>query len=346
MPELRQDPVTGRWVIISTERAKRPSDFARPKDREHQGQAFKKRGNCPFCPGNEKETPPEVFALRLPGTAADTPGWQVRVVPNRFPALVPDGGGGEEVAGLYRRQEGIGLHEVIIEGPDHDVELPAYKPAHAVQVLKTWRQRYLQHAQDKRLAYIQIFKNYGTEAGASLQHPHSQLIATPVIPPDLQEEIQRAEQYMEQEESCLYCDLLETELRQGARVVAFNKHFLAFCPFASRFPFETWIFPRQHQPSFGDLTDEQLEDLVSLLQDLLDRLAKALANPPFNLVVRTAPLHQEVPAYHWHLQLLPRLTTVAGFEWGTNIYINPTSPEHAAQFLNDVNKEEQDDRFS
>ncbi|HBT47053.1 MAG TPA: galactose-1-phosphate uridylyltransferase [Peptococcaceae bacterium] len=341
MPELRQDPVTGRWVIISTERAKRPSDFRRQKDEEGPVQPDRKEKNCPFCPGNEKETPPEVFALRLAGTSADTPGWQVRVVPNKFPALTANGDGRKKTSGLYNSLDGIGVHEVIIEGPDHEVELREYKPDHAVRVLQTWRQRYLQHARDGRLAYVQIFKNYGTEAGASLRHPHSQLIATPVIPPDLQEEIRRAEEYMEREESCLYCDLLETELRQGARVVAFNKHFLAFCPFASRFPFETWIFPRQHQPSFGDLTDAQLEDLVSLLQDLLDRLAKTLADPPFNLIVRTAPLHQEVPTYHWHLQLLPRLTTVAGFEWGTNIYINPTSPEHAAQFLNDVNKEEQ-----
>lgn len=339
MPELRHDPIAQRWVIIATERAKRPSDLVRSKE-ESEEPGAKSKDNCPFCPGHEKETPPEVFALRLPGTEADAPGWQVRVVPNKFAALVPEGNGEEETAGLYRRREGIGVHEVIIEGPDHDLELPAYKPEHAVQVFKTWRQRYLQHARDERLAYVQIFKNYGTEAGASLQHPHSQLIATPLIPTAVREEIRRAEEYLEEKESCLYCDLLDAELSQGTRVVAFNKHFLAFCPFASRFPFETWIFPRQHQPSFGDITDEQLEDLASILQDLLDRLHKSLDNPPFNLVLRTAPLHEATPAYHWHLQLLPRLTTVAGFEWGTDIYINPTPPEHAAQFLNAVTEED------
>ncbi|MGB9859503.1 MAG: galactose-1-phosphate uridylyltransferase [Moorellaceae bacterium] len=338
MPELRHDPINQRWVIIATERAKRPSDFARPGKKLAKG-GTKTKNNCPFCPGQEKETPPEVFALRLPGTEPDTPGWQVRVVPNKFAALVPESKGTEEMAGLYRWREGLGVHEVIIEGPDHERELWDYDPEHTVQVLKTWRQRYLQHARDERLAYAQIFKNFGTEAGASLQHPHSQLIATPLVPSAVRQEIERAEEYLEEKESCIYCDLLEAELSQGARLIAFNKRFLAFCPFASRFPFETWILPRQHQSSFGEVTDEQLEDLASVMQDVLGRLYRSLDGPPFNLVLRTAPLHEPSPAYHWYLQLLPRLTTVAGFEWGTDIFINPTPPEHAAQFLNEVSEE-------
>jgi len=330
MPELRQDPVSQRWVVIATERAKRPSDFKSPPN-ERKGSA-----NCPFCPGHEQETPPEVLAFRAEGTAPDTPGWQVRVVPNKFAALAGPGEATTETRGLYRTMAGVGAHEVIIEGPDHNTFFADLAPEHAVQVLKAWRQRYLQLERNPELQYIQLFKNHGCTAGASLEHPHSQLIATPLVPAAVSEEMARISAYMEAKESCLLCDIIETELATGARVVAFNKEFLAFCPFASRFPMEMWILPRRHQAGFGACDDEQLEQLAAILQDSLSRLRAAAADPPFNLILHTAPLHQQEPLYHWHFELLPHLTIVAGFEWGTDMYINPTPPEIAAQYLNKV----------
>ncbi|WP_406676722.1 galactose-1-phosphate uridylyltransferase [Moorella sp. ACPs] len=330
MPELRQDPVSERWVIIATERAKRPSDF-KPSHNEKKGNA-----GCPFCPGHEKETPPEVLAFRAANTEPDTPGWQVRVVPNKFAALVAGGEVSSESKGVYRAMTGTGVHEVIIEGPDHDTFFADLAPEHAAQVLKAWRQRYLQLEQDKRLQYIQLFKNHGPTAGASLEHPHSQLIATPLVPAAVNEEMTRIKAYWQEKESCLFCDLMEAELETGTRVVAFNKEFLAFCPFASRFPMEMWIIPRRHQASFGACEDEQLVQLAAILQDTLGRLKQAANDPPFNLVLHTAPLRQEDSIYHWHFELLPRLTIVAGFEWGTDMYINPTPPEIAAQSLNEI----------
>ncbi|CEP67922.1 Galactose-1-phosphate uridyl transferase, class I [Moorella glycerini] len=330
MPELRQDPVSERWVIIATERAKRPSDF-KPPHNEKKGNA-----NCPFCPGHEKETPPEVLAFRTADTDPDTPGWLVRVVPNKFAALTANGEVASESKGMYQTMTGAGIHEVIIEGPDHDTFFSDLAPEHAVQVLKAWRQRYLQLERDKRLQYIQLFKNHGPTAGASLEHPHSQLIATPLVPAVVNQEMTRIKAYWQKKESCLFCDLIEAELETGARVVAFNKEFLAFCPFASRFPMEMWIMPRRHQASFGACEDEQLEQLAAILQDALSRLKQAANDPPFNLVLHTAPLRQEDSIYHWHFELLPRLTIVAGFEWGTDMYINPTPPEIAAQSLNEI----------
>lgn len=342
MPELRQDPITQNWVIISTERAKRPSDFFSSKNREQKEKATIK-DTCPFCPGNEEQTPPEVFALRSPDTRADTPGWQVRVVPNKFAALLPEENGGEQKAGLYRSLPGKGVHEVIIEIPEHETSFPNYPPQQAIRVIQAWRQRYLQHSQEGDLKYIQIFKNQGQIAGASLEHPHSQLLATPLVPPAVAQEIRRVQEYLREKESCLFCDLLEKEIQKGIRIVAFNEKFLAFCPYASRFPFEIWIFPWKHQSHFGEIEDAQVEDLAAIMQDVLGRLQRSLQDPPFNLVLRSAPINGETWGYHWHFELLPRLTTVAGFEYGTGIYINPTPPELAAQFLIQANKEDEND---
>ncbi|MBC7326006.1 MAG: galactose-1-phosphate uridylyltransferase, partial [Moorella sp. (in: Bacteria)] len=231
---------------------------------------------------------------------------------------------------------GVGAHEVIIEGSDHNAFFPDLAPPHAVQVLKAWRQRHLQLERDERLQYIQLFKNHGRTAGASLEHPHSQLIATSLVPAAVNREIARISDYRKEKGGCLFCDLMAAELDTGARIVAFNKEFLAFCPFASRFPMEMWVLPRRHQASFGACEDEQLEQLAAILQDILGRLRKAAGDPPFNLVLHTAPLRQEDGIYHWHFELLPRLTIVAGFEWGTDMYINPTPPEMAAQALKEI----------
>lgn len=330
MPEIRQDPVSQRWVIIATERAKRPSDF-KPPHKEKKGNV-----GCPFCPGHEKETPPEVLAFRDVGTEPDTPGWQVRVVPNKFAALTAGGEVAGERNGIYQTLSGTGVHEVIIEGPDHDTYFADLAPEHAVLVLKAWRQRYLQLERDERMHYVQLFKNHGPTAGASLEHPHSQLIATPLVPAAVTAEMTRIRAYWKEKDKCLFCDIVDAELKTGTRVIAFNDEFLAFCPFASRFPMEMWIIPRRHQASFGACEDDQLVQLAAILQETLSRLKQAANDPPFNLVLHTAPLRQGEVIYHWHFEILPRLTIVAGFEWGTDMYINPTPPEIAAQSLNEI----------
>ncbi|MDK2820741.1 MAG: UDPglucose--hexose-phosphate uridylyltransferase [Clostridia bacterium] len=328
MPELRQDPVSKNWIIIATERAKRPSSFKSIQEGKNSS------SNCPFCPGHETETPSEVLCFRDKDTKPNTPGWQVRVVPNKYAALSPEAEVSTNKDNFFHSMNGMGVHEVIIEGPEHDKFFSELKHEHATLILKAWQQRHRQLQQNKNLKYIQIFKNHGKAAGASLEHPHSQLIATPLIPTSTQMEIERLKSYHDENNSCLICDLLIKELEAGFRIITINKDFIAFCPFASRFPMETWIVPQQHQASFNECKEEQLEMLAATLQDILGRLRQIADDPPFNLVLYTAPLQQKEQLYHWHFKLLPRLSIVAGFELGTGIHINPTPPEIAAQYFN------------
>jgi UDPglucose--hexose-1-phosphate uridylyltransferase len=336
MPELRKDPVVGRWVIISTERSRRPTSF--------QPAAHEKTGDfCPFCPGHEDKTPPEVWAHRPGGGAANTPGWQVRVVPNKFPALQIEGGLDRRGEGLYDKMHGVGAHEVVIEGPGHDADLTDLTVDHLERVLAAYRERCLDLHRDKRFRYVLIFKNHGPAAGATLEHTHTQLIATPIIPLILQEELEGSRRYYELKERCIFCDIVaqETDENNGRRVVSVTDHFLAIEPFAPRFPFETWILPRTHRASFPAMSDgAEVRDLAAMLKDTLTRLNRALDRPPFNFVIHTAPVAEgDVDYYHWHLEIMPKLTRVAGFEIGSGFYINPTPPEDAAQYLRDIGKE-------
>ncbi|MGE5554611.1 MAG: galactose-1-phosphate uridylyltransferase [Betaproteobacteria bacterium] len=329
MPELRQDPITGTWVVIATERAKRPSDFKRPAEQR------KGPESCPFCYGHEAMTPPEIMAYR-PSGGRDKPGWSVRVVPNKFPALAIE----EQPAAMnlgndfYHWQAGYGAHEVIIESPEHDSDLSTHSVDQLCSVLRALRDRFADLRRDKNLRYIQIFKNHGATAGASLEHPHFQLIATPVIPTVIAQELEGALRYYERQGECIYCNLLKREFLDGERLVEENQGFVAFCPYSSRSPFETWILPRDHHSDFDALTDQQMESLARLLKETFIRFLGSLDHPPFNLVLHTAPVDLEAAEYyHWHLEIIPRLTIYAGFELGTGIYINPTPPETAAQFL-------------
>lgn len=331
MPELRQEPITKRWVIIATERSKRPSDFKVKQD-ERRG------GACPFCKGNENQTPPEIMAFREPGTNSNEPGWWIRVVPNKFPALQKDKTQGSPEQNFFVKMEGIGYHEVIIESPDHNASLEKH-PLHQLQeIFRAWQKRHNTLMKDEIIKYVQIFKNAGAVAGASLEHPHSQLIATPLIPHVIEEELKGAQDFFEKKGCCLYCEINHQELKIGVRVVAENEGFLAYCPFASRFPFETWILPKRHQASFSALDNSLLKQLSSIVKETMQKIISSLNHPPYNLMLHTAPAgYTEVPYYHWHLEILPRLTTVAGFEWGTGVYINPTSPEEAAKYLRETN---------
>lgn len=328
MPELRRDPIVGRWVIISTERGKRPSDFGPTVSQ-------KRSGFCPFCPGHEDKTPPEVYAIRTPGTQPDTPGWQVRVVSNKFPALQIEGELNRKAEGIYDKMNGIGAHEVIIESTDHDVELADLSPGEVARVFAACRERFLDLANDHRFRYIQLFKNHGEAAGASLEHSHLQLIATPIVPRRTVELLNGCLQHFQLKERCIVCDIIDQELTSERRVVTENQDFLVFEPFAARFPFETWVLPKFHQPSFESMTAAQIENFGAILREALQRINGTLNRPPYNFVLHTSPLNEwkEAHHFHWYVEIMPKLTKVAGFEWGTGFYINPTPPEEAADHL-------------
>ena len=327
MPELRKDPVVGRWVIISTERSRRPTSFV-PVTHE------KKKHFCPFCAGNEDRTPPEVFAYRPGGGAPNGPGWSVRVVPNKFPALQIEGTLDRRGEGLYDKMNGIGAHEVVIEAPQHATSLAALGIDAVTDVLLAFRERVLDLKKDPRLAYVLVFKNHGEAAGASLEHPHSQLIATPIIPIMVAEELTGSAQYFQMKERCVWCDMLRQERRGGLRLILETQGFVALAPFAPRFPFETWILPVHHRAAFEDCTEEELRGLATALGAFLRRMNRVLSDPPFNFMLHTAPLREgALEHFHWHLEIIPKLTNVAGYEWGSGFFINPVPPEDAAAAL-------------
>ncbi|MBV9339500.1 MAG: galactose-1-phosphate uridylyltransferase [Acidobacteria bacterium] len=338
MPELRKDPIVGRWVIISTDRAKRPTDFARDAVRL-------KGGFCPFCYGNESKTPPEIQAYRPSQNGAqpqrDTPGWTVRVVPNKFPALGIEGNLNRQAEGMFDKMNGIGAHEVIIENNDHNATFSKLPPKKIEDVLWTFRDRILDLRKDRRFKYILIFKNHGDSAGASLEHTHSQLIALPIVPIYVAEEIEGAKQYYIYKERCVFCDIVQQESEAGVRIVAENDDFLTLAPYAPRFPFETWILPKQHESAFENSSSRMFENLAKAIRALLNKADQVLDSPAYNLVIHSSPTQDPVnDHYHWHIEYVPKLTRTGGFEWGTGFYINPTPPEEAAKFLRAASVEE------
>jgi UDPglucose--hexose-1-phosphate uridylyltransferase len=330
LPEFRKDPVTGRWVIVATDRARRPNDFSRERVVPKGGRF------CPFCAGNEQKTPPEVLSYRNSG-GPNEPGWTLRVVPNKFPALRVEGDFDRQGEGLYDRMNGIGAHEVIIESPDHMKTLSDMPEKAVEDVFWAMRDRFLDLKKDVRLRYLMAFKNHGEAAGASLEHTHSQLIALPVVPRRVQEELEGARRYYELKERCIFCDIVRQELEAGKRIVLETEHFLVISPYAARFPFETWIVPRRHASHFESSDVPTFRNLGWVLQTLLREMDKVLERPPYNFMIHTAPAQEPaMQSYHWHIELIPKLTKVAGFEWGAGLYINPTPPEEAAKFLREA----------
>ncbi len=327
MAEIRNDPVTGRWIIASTDNPMEPADFESEPQRPGSG-------NCPFCLGNEGLTPPEISARRPAGGAPNGPGWTVRVVPNKFPALRIEGDLNRTGVGIYDAMNGIGAHEVIIETPDHLKHLADFEPPEMLPVLEMVQERFADLRKDKRFRYLLIFKNYGETAGASLSHPHTQLIALPIVPKRVLEEIRRADAYFDQKNRCLFCDIIHQEREERERLVLETDRMICFAPYASRAPFELWIMPKDHGADFTQLGPEPLADLGKILKEVLNRMKQVLRDPSYNFMLHTSPLeasHHE--GYHWHLEIMPRLTRVAGFEWGSGFYINPTPPELAARHL-------------
>lgn len=331
MPELRKDPVTDRWVIIASERSRRPTDFVRESLPTTPSGRI-----CPFCPGNESKTPPEVLAYRA-GSAANQPGWSLRVVPNKFPVLGIEGELNRQGEGIFDKMEGIGAHEVVIESPDHLLSTADLSEKAIEQVLWAFRDRVLDLKKDRRLKYILLFKNHGEPAGATLEHTHSQLIALPVVPKRVQEEVEVSGQYYKFKERCVFCDMIRQETKEGTRVVTETDRFLVIEPYAARFPFETWILPKVHRSHYEEIDQVGLQNLAWVLKSTLRKIEKVLEHPPYNFLIHTAPMQEAANAYyHWHIEIIPKLTRVAGFEWGTGFYINPTPPEESAQFLRDA----------
>jgi UDPglucose--hexose-1-phosphate uridylyltransferase len=328
MPELRRDPIEGRWVIVSTERLLRPTDFPR------ESQSVEDASECPFCEGHESETPPEILAHRGNGAPSNGPGWKIRVVPNKFPALRIEGDLEKRGEGIYDRKNGIGAHEVIVESPRHLLTPTALPDAEFRDILLCYRDRLVDLRRDPRFVYGLVFKNVGAIAGASLEHTHSQLIATPTIPVRVEHEMAGAEAHFRLKGRCLFCDILYQEQRDRLRVVEESKGFVVFEPFASRFPFETWVVPRRHQAQFESIGSEDAEDLARVFAATLRRIEALLGRPPYNYLLHTTPFDRtDSPSFHWHLEIIPRLTKVAGFEWGSGFTINPLPPERAAALL-------------
>src|SRR5512141_1918152 len=308
LPELRKDPVVGRWVIISTDRAKRPTDFARE-------QMKMKGGFCPFCYGNESKTPPEILAYRPNPNGGppvkDSPGWSVRVVPNKFPALGIEGNLNRRAEGMFDRMNGVGAHEVIIETPDHNASLATMPLKRIEDTLWAFRDRILDLKQDKRFKYILIFKNHGEAAGASLEHAHCQMIALPILPRAVKEEIEGAKQYFIYKERCVFCDMIQQELDAGTRVVAENESFVTLAPYAPRFPFETWLMPKRHESHFENSDPPTVQNLAWVLRLTMRKLDRVLERPAYNFVLHSGPMQESaMPHYHWHIEIMPKLTHV------------------------------------
>jgi UDPglucose--hexose-1-phosphate uridylyltransferase len=340
MPELRHDPIQRQWVIIASERARRPSEFE--VEVVQQPAEF-----CPFCPCNEDKTPPEILAVRDGFSAPNSPGWSVRVVPNKYPALRIEGELNRGAEGLYDRMNGIGAHEIVIETPNHAQFLADQPPAHVARVFRAYRDRLLDLMRDVRFLYVAVFRNYGESAGATLSHPHSQLIAMPIVPRVIEIELLSAREHFYHRERCLFCDLIQQETTAGTRMVIEDGPFVVFAPYASRSPFELFVGPVHHQHDFAAITDAETERLAETVVTAMRKLRKALNDPPYNFVMHSAPnLNAKSPwmhkypgipdVYHWHIEIIPRLTKSAGFEWGTGFHINPTPPELAAEYLREV----------
>ncbi|MCL5292269.1 MAG: galactose-1-phosphate uridylyltransferase [Actinobacteria bacterium] len=324
MTELRRDAVTGNWVVVATERARRPDHFRKSKAKDEE---------CPFCYGQEKMTPPETLAYRTNGGAPDSPGWSVRVVPNKYPVFVRDASLRPSGSGLYYSVPSAGGHEVIIHSPDHEKSLPELPIDQVALVIRAYRDRYLFFKGVKEVDFIEIILNHGKDAGASLEHSHSQLFAMPLVPPAAQDQLAGAADYMLKNSRCIYCDIVETERENGVRAIADEDGFFAFMPYASRLPFESWILPLEHQAFFEEIDEASMRSLAKMLILILGRYNEVLSKPSYNLFLHTTPCKSEDRSYHWHIEIIPKLTAIAGFEFGTGMMINISTPEDAAAFM-------------
>lgn len=331
MPELRQNIATKEWVIISSERAKRPNSYSEPKDRMVTEERSSHSATCPFCPGNEEL---DLEVERFPTTEP----WQTRVVKNKYPALAGEGLPVRIVDGVHRRIDGVGYHEIVVVHRNHNTTLALMTPAEVQASLATMQRRGQEIARDQRIEQIIMFKNHGERAGASLIHPHCQIVGLPVVPSSIRSRLLEARRYFDDTGMCVYSVMLEEELARGERLVTVSDYFVAFSLYASASPFHMWIIPRHHHSSFLNASTEELADLGSVLHDVLYRIYAGLRDPDYNLVIRSAPVKDHANSYfRWYITLIPRLSRMAGFELGSGMHINPTLPEGCASFLRDLN---------
>jgi UDPglucose--hexose-1-phosphate uridylyltransferase len=329
VPELRQNRFTKEWVIMATERAKRPEEMRVKREARPLAHYVE---TCPFCPGNEHLAPPEILRFSQPGR-----GWTVRVVPNKYAALTREGVPEWKIERSRRTIRGVGIHDVIVETPDHALTTALLSPEAVQTILECYRQRFRAVSDDPRVAHITIFKNHGVAAGTSLEHPHSQMIGTPVISSQVRQRLYEALRHFDEFGECIFCCMMGEELVENKRVVLTSEHFVVVEPFASATPFATGIYPRRHMASFGDTSDAELADLARVLRTMLAKLYVGLENPDYNYTIRSAPAEAAgVKYYHWYLSIIPRLTRVAGFELGSGMFINTILPEHATTFLREI----------
>ena len=339
-PEYRRCPVTGRWVILAPERALRPIQL--PHSEPHHRRDAAGKGVCPFCPGNESMVPAEVHAVRDPGTPPDGPGWRLRVVPNKFPAvreLADSSPLAVSPDGFSEAMIGFGRHEVVIETDRHESDPVNLSDDEFAGMLVAYRERLKELAKNPRFAFASVFKNVGAEAGASLAHLHSQIIALPIVPDAIRTELEAGNDYYRRERRCAYCDLVRNETASALRVVDDADGFLAVCPFAPRFAYETWVLPRTHDSRFEALADAELMSLARRMKGVLKAIDAVLSGPAYNWYLHGGPLRApNLPYYHWHIEIAPKTARPAGFEYGSGCFINAVPPELAAVRLRAANR--------
>ena len=333
LPEFRRCPVTGRWVIFAPERARRPITLqhTQPHHRDRPSATVV----CPFCEGHEKECSDELYALRSDGSAKDSPGWELRVVPNKFPALRPVMASTLPLLDpFFEAQPGFGAHEVVIPCREHEANPAKLSPKQYADLLVAYRERIRAISDDNLWHYVQVFQNVGSEAGASLAHVHAQIISLPMVPDAIASEIAFAKAYHGEHAQCVYCELLEKERHDRIRLLKETEHFVALCPFAPRFSYEFWVVPKYHASHFEITGDAALGELARLMLDLLAALDIVLAEPAYNAFLHTSPIRARPNAhYHWHWEVIPRTARAAGFEWGSGCFLNAVPPERAAYEL-------------
>jgi len=342
MRELRRDPIIGRWVIIATERAKRPSDFVIPPTSASPAKAK----DCPFCEGHESMTPPEVFALRESNTKPNKPGWSIRVVPSISGFLDTKSDLDRHGKGVYDLMNGIGAHEIVIMTPEHGIDGRKLLDKQLESIVEVVVQRMKELRKDSRFKHALIFQNHGLVAGGSkLGHLHLQLISTPVTPKRVKEELAGAKRYFDYKDRCVFCDMIKQEIKEDKRVISSRDGFLAINPFCSRFPFETWILPEKHSCDFDTMEKPDMLGLGNMFKEVFYRMFKTLGDFPYNAILHTAPFRRSRKKaywetiesdFHWHVEIMPRLTRIAGFEWGSGFYINSMPPEEACKFLKEI----------
>ena len=327
MSELRLNPITNDWVIM-VGREKTPKDYIVREKRKLP--EFSE--NCPFCPGHETHTPSEIYRIR------DEKGWRIRVVPNKYAVLSPEVEKLRREEGLKKSITGVGIHEVIIESPLHNLTTAIMSVSQIKDVLQTYKERFLALYSDKRIEHVIIFKNQGLASGTTIQHPHSQIVGLPIVPLQIRERALKAMNFFDNTGECIFCKTLNEELSSCIRIISNTEHFVSFIPFASLSPFHIWIFPKRHSGSFSTIKEDEMWDLAFNYKSTMAKLYYGLENPDFNLVLRSGkPAEGDLEYLHWYISIVPRVAQASGFELGSGMYINPLLPEIAAEFLKNIN---------